>query len=292
MEPQGDQLIVYGDKVINNRNWHVPKSRRWPSEEGYLANGEVGIVVGQIRTRNFDHSPRSLDVEFSTQQGSVVKFRPADFDGEGQADLELAFALTVHKAQGSEFGTVLVILPKTNHMLTRELIYTALTRHKQKIVILMQGSPIELQRLSSDLYSEAAGRLTNLFAPPDPVQVGERFLEEGLIHRTARGELVRSKSEVIIANLLYANRIDYRYEEPLVIDGLTKLPDFTIEDDNTGEKYYWEHLGMLSDGVYRRRWEEKVEWLKGHGIHPREEGGGPMGSRCKGRNNNVPARRG
>ena len=278
LKPQGDQLIVYGDKVINNRNWHVPKSRRWPSEEGYLANGEVGIVVGQIRTRNFDHSPRSLDVEFSTQQGSVVKFRPADFDGEGQADLELAFALTVHKAQGSEFGTVLVILPKTNHMLTRELIYTALTRHKQKIVILMQGSPIELQRLSSDLYSEAAGRLTNLFAPPDPVQVGERFLEELLIHRTARGELVRSKSEVIIANLLHANRIDYRYEEPLEIDGLTKLPDFTIEDDNTGEKYYWEHLGMLSDGVYRRRWEEKVEWLKGHGILPREEGGGPMGS--------------
>ena len=83
---------------------------------------------------------------------------------------------------------------------------------------------------------------------------------------------------MIIANLLHANRIDYRYEEPLEIDGLTKLPDFTIEDDNTGEQYYWEHLGMLSDGVYRRRWEEKVEWLKGHGILPREEGGGPMGS--------------
>ena len=278
LKPQGDQLIVYGDKVINNRNWHIPKSRRWPYEEGYLANGEVGIVVGQIRTRNFDHPPRYLEVEFSTQQGSVVKFRPGDFDEEGQADLELAYALTVHKAQGSEFNTVLLVLPKSNHMLTRELIYTALTRQKKKIVILMQGSPIELQRLSSDLYSEAARRLTNLFTPPDPVQVGEKFLEERLIHRTARGELVRSKSEVIIANLLHANGIDYRYEEPLEIEGLTKLPDFTIEDDNTGERYYWEHLGMLSDGGYRRRWEEKVEWLKDHGILPREEGGGPMGS--------------
>ena len=278
LKPQGDQLIVYGDKVINNRNWRIPKSRRWPNEEGYLANGEVGIVVGQMRTRNFDHPPRNLEVEFSTQRGSVVKFWPGDFDEEGQADLELAYVLTVHKAQGSEFGTVLVILPKANHMLTRELIYTALTRQKQKIVILMQGSPIELQRLSSELHSEAARRLTNLFAPPDPVQVGERFLEERLIYRTARGELVRSKSEVIIANLLHANRINYRYEEPLEIGGLTKLPDFTIEDDNTGERYYWEHLGMLSDGAYRRRWEEKVEWLKGHGIVPREEGGGPMGS--------------
>ena len=278
LKPQGDQLIVYGDKVINNRNWRIPKSRRWPNEEGYLANGEVGIVVGQMRTRNFDHPPRNLEVEFSTQRGSVVKFWPGDFDEEGQADLELAYALTVHKAQGSEFGTVFVILPKANHMLTRELIYTALTRQTKKIVILLQGSPIALQRLSSDLYSEAAGRLTNLFAPPDPVQVGEKFLEERLIHRTTRGELVRSKSEVIIANLLHANGIDYRYEEPLEIDGLTKLPDFTIEDDNTGERYYWEHLGMLSDGAYRRRWQEKVEWLKDHGILPREEGGGPLGS--------------
>ena len=70
---------------------------------------------------------------------------------------------------------------------------------------------------------------------------------------------MRSKSEVIIANLLHANRINYRYEEPLEVGGLTKLPDFTIVDDNTGERYYWEHLGMLSDGAYRRRWEEKVE---------------------------------
>ena len=35
---------------------------------------------------------------------------------------------------------------------------------------------------------------------------------------------------------------------------------------------------MLSDEGYRRRWEEKVEWLKGHGISPIEEGGGPTGS--------------
>ena len=207
-------------------------------KQTYVANGEIGIVVGEIRTMAAStiHRRALLMWKFSTQtNGQSSNSGLNDFDEEGEADLELAYALTVHKAQGSEFGTVLVILPKTNHMLTRELIYTALTRQRQKIVILMQGSPIALQRLSSDLYSESAGRLTNLFAPPDPVQVGERFLEEGLIHRTARGELVRSKSEVIIANLLHANRIDYRYEEPLEIDGLTKLPDFTIEDDNTGE---------------------------------------------------------
>ena len=278
LKPQGDQLIVYGDKVINNRNWRIPKWRRWPREESYLANGEVGIVVGQLRTRRFPHVPRNLDVEFSTQMGSVVKFWPSDFDEEGVANLELAYALTVHKAQGSEFGTVFLVLPKSNFTLSRELIYTALTRQKKKIVVLMQGDPSDLQRLSSEMYSETAERLTNLFAPPTPVQVGEKFLEYGLIHRTARGEAVRSKSEVIIANLLDSKGVDYSYEETLEIDGLTKYPDFTIEDDDTGERYYWEHLGMLSDRGYRQRWDDKLDWYRRNGILPKEEGGGPAGT--------------
>ena len=188
-----------------------------------------------------------------------MKFYPRDFDEEGQSNLELAYALTVHKAQGSEFGIVLLVVPKANHLLSRELIYTALTRQNEKLIILMEGSPTGLQRLSSDLYSDTASRLTNLFSPPAPVQIGEKFLEEHLIHRTARREAVRSKSEVIIANLLHAKGIDYRYEEPLEINGVTKYPDFTIEDDDTGETFYWEHLGMLSDEGYRQKWLEKAE---------------------------------
>ena len=278
LRPQGNQLIVYGDKVINNRNTRIPKRRRWPQEEGYLANGEIGIVVGQMRTKKFNYTPWLMEVEFSTQPRSVVKFSPAYFDDERDASLELAYALTVHKAQGSEFDTVFLVLPKSHHMVSRELIYTALTRQKNKIVILMEGTPTDLQRMSSEAFSEAASRLTNLFSPPRPVQIGERFLEDRLIHRTARGEAVRSKSEVIIANLLHTRGIEYRYEEPLEIGGLTKYPDFTIEDDNTGQTYYWEHLGMLSDERYQRRWLEKMEWLKQHDILPREDGGGSKGT--------------
>ena len=281
LEPQGNQLIVYGDKVINNRNSqrrrYLP-SENWKHEPTFLANGEVGIVVGETQWRRRGRRPRDLEVEFSTQANGLVKFWRSEFDDEGEASLELAYVLTIHKAQGSEFDTVFLILPKSSHLITRELIYTALTRQKERVVILMQGAPHDLQRLSSDLHSESAGRLTNLFAPPNPVQVGEKFLEERLIHRTVRGESVRSKSEVIIANLLHAKGVDYRYEEPLEIDGITKYPDFTIDDDNTGEKYYWEHLGMLSDVAYRRRWEGKVKWMRDHGIFPREEGGGPNGS--------------
>ena len=179
LKPQGNQLIVYGDKVINNRNTPLSKSRRFPAEEGYLANGEIGIVVGQMRTRNFNYPPRQMEVEFSTQSGYTVKFWPRDFDEEGDTSLELAYALTVHKAQGSEFDTVFLVLPKSHQMVTRELIYTALTRQKKKIVILMEGTPTDLQRLSSVSFSEAAGRLTNLFSPPIPSRSERSCLRNG-----------------------------------------------------------------------------------------------------------------
>jgi hypothetical protein len=56
------------------------------------------------------------------------------------------------------------------------------------------------------------------------------------------------------------------------------LPDFTIEDDDTGVKYVWEHLGMLGDYGYKRRWHEKEQWYHDNDILPHEEGGGPNGT--------------
>lgn len=279
-KPMGDAQIIYGDKVINNRNWSVWKKRLYPEPEknGYLANGEIGMVVGHRRTKARDWYPKDLEIEFSTQVGRVFKFWKSDFDPEGESSLELAYALTVHKAQGSEFDVVFLILPRSPLMLTRELLYTALTRQKKKVVVLHQGSATDLQKLSSERFSAAATRLTNLFSPPKPVKVGESFLEERLIHVTSRGEAVRSKSEVIIANLLHAKGIEYHYEHPLEIDGITKYPDFTIEDDDTGITYYWEHCGMLRDPAYRRRWEEKQAWYRTHGILPQSKGGGPKGT--------------
>ena len=281
-KPKGDQQIIYGDKVINNRNWSVPKQRMYPRPDGrgYLANGEIGIVVGHRRTRSRNWWPQNLEIEFSTQRGTSFTFYDSDFKEEGEASLELAYALTVHKAQGSEFAKVMLVLPRSPLMVTRELLYTALTRQKDKVVVLLQGSATDLHRFSSDRYSAVVCRLTNLFRPPNPIEFRGRFLEEHLIHNTARGELVRSKSEVIIANLLHARNIDYEYEQQLEIDDVLydKFPDFTIEDDDTGDKYIWEHLGMLRDSYYKRRWQEKEQWYRDNCILPHEEGGGCNGT--------------
>ncbi len=120
--------------------------------------------------------------------------------------------------------------------------------------------------------------MTNLFVPPSPVEIDGRFFEDYLIHRTARGEMVRSKSEVIIADHLANNGIEYGYEQPLTIEGITKYPDFTIEDMESGLMFYWEHCGMLHVPSYRRRWEEKLGWYRTHGILPLEEENGENGT--------------
>ena len=278
-KPFGDDQIIYGDKVINVRNQSIDKRRIFPEqgERGYLANGEIGVAIGQIRTKNFNYEPKTLQIEFSTQQGLSFEFYAPKGDDD-DFSLELAYALTVHKAQGSEFEVVFLVLPRSPLMLTRELLYTALTRQKQKVVVLHQGSATDLQRLSAEQYSATFTRLTNLFGPPRPVAVGSTFLEDRLIHRTSRGEAVRSKSEVIIANLLHAKGIDYHYEHPLELGGVVKYPDFTIEDDDIGVTYHWEHCGLLHDPAYRRRWEEKQLWYRDHGIESIEQGGGSKGT--------------
>lgn len=283
-KPMGSEEIVYGDKVINlvNTNPALPWNRHrkvYPEKDNaYIANGEIGMAVGFFWKKGLPDFRWKLEVEFSSQPGFKYDFSSRDFAEEGSAVLELAYALTVHKSQGSEFGTVILVLPNPCRLLSRELLYTALTRQKNRVVILHQGPRTQLRRYSSDDRSETARRLTNLFVAPSPIEVDGRFFEEHLIHRTARGEMVRSKSEVIIANALAAKGADYAYERPLTLDGVTKFPDFTIEDMESGQTFYWEHCGMLHVPSYRRRWEEKLEWYRKHGVGLREDGGGAQGT--------------
>lgn len=283
-KPMGNEEIVYGDKVINLVNTN-PKSRKYQhrkiypeKDDAYIANGEIGMVVGYFWRKNAPDLRWKLEVEFSSQPGFKYDFTSKDFDEEGSPALELAYALTVHKSQGSEFGTVILVLPNPCRLMSRELLYTALTRQKNRVVILHQGPRTDLLKYSSGDRSETARRLTNLFIAPSPIEVDGRFFEEHLIHRTVRGEMVRSKSEVIIANALAAKGIEYTYERALKIENVTKYPDFTIEDMESGRIYYWEHCGMLHVPSYRRRWEEKLEWYRANGIKTVEAGGGTKGT--------------
>ena len=283
-KPMGPEEIVYGDKVINlaNTDPKMPWNRHrkvYPEKDNpYIANGEIGMAVGFFWKKGLPDLRWKLEVEFSSQPNFKYDFTAKDFGEEANPVLELAYALTVHKSQGSEFGTVILVLPNPCRLLSRELLYTALTRQKNRVVILHQGARGDLRKYSSDDRSETARRLTNLFEAPSPIYIDGRFFEENLIHRTARGEMVRSKSEVIIADRLSALKVEYMYEHPLTIGSATKYPDFTVEDIESGRTFYWEHCGMLHVPSYRRRWEEKLNWYKDNGILPHEEGEGENGT--------------
>jgi len=283
-KPMGPEEIVYGDKVINlvNTDPNLPWNRHrrvYPDKDNpYIANGEIGMTVGFFWKKGLPDLRWKLEVEFSSQPHFKYDFTSRDFGEEANPVLELAYALTVHKSQGSEFGTVILVLPNPCRLLSRELLYTALTRQKDRVVILHQGTRSDLKKYSSDDRSETARRLTNLFKAPSPVFINGRFFEENLIHQTSHGDMVRSKSEVIIADRLSDLGVEYLYEHPLKIEGVTKYPDFTIEDMESGTTFYWEHCGMLNIPNYRRRWEEKLAWYKNHDIVPYEDGGGENGT--------------
>ncbi len=267
--PSGAERIIYGDKVMSTTN----KSRSVLGRRKELvSNGEIGIVVGQAKFgKAWDgKTPERLDVEFRTQPGNTFVYWPSDFGDEGAVVLELAYALTVHKSQGSQFEQVFVVIPQPCFILGRELIYTALTRQVDRVVLFVQGQPTDLRAYTSAKYSEVARRYTNLFTDPDMLaEPSGAFLERGLIHRTARGELVRSISEVVVADALNAEGIEYHYEKALHgADGIERYPDFTAEDPATGITVYWEHLGMLSDPTYSNRWDKKLEWYKAMDLQP------------------------
>jgi exodeoxyribonuclease V alpha subunit len=89
----------------------------------HLYNGDIGICMPD------NMATGKLMVYFQRADGSVKKYLPARLP-----QCETVFAMTIHKSQGSEFEEVLIVLPETiNPVLTKELLYTAITRAKKTI---------------------------------------------------------------------------------------------------------------------------------------------------------------
>jgi UvrD-like helicase C-terminal domain len=262
----GDEEIVWADKVILTRNGRREGYNGKTKEniEEYLANGEIGVAgVGFGKAKN-----KALNLAFVARPNLTFSYWPSNFGPNG-SPLELAYALTVHKAQGSDFKKVFVILPRRSRLLTRELIYTALTRSKDRMILLLEGDdPSYLYELIR--ASETARRSTNLFATGIRVEdqgtdasgkpVHDRYAAH-LIYRTSRGELVRSKSELLIAEKLFSLGVNYQYER--VLEGTVRpgrlRPDFSFVDD-AGNLILWEHLGRMDRADYRAGWEWKRQW--------------------------------
>ena len=94
------------------------------------------------------------------------------------------------------------------------------------------------------------------------------YKREDLIHNTFSGMKVRSKSEEIIANILFTNHIPFRYEAPLTLNGSTMYPDFTIKNPKNNSYTYWEHLGLMDKKEYKDHAMEKISTYCDHNIIP------------------------
>ena len=130
----GEILFRLGDKVIQTRNdYRLPWYRKTPEgiEEGAgVFNGDVGFITA------VDPENQTLTVRFDEDRD--VTYETGDLE-----DLEPAYCLSVHKSQGSEFPVIVMpVTPGPPMLLTRNLLYTALTRAKSLVVLVGMESVI------------------------------------------------------------------------------------------------------------------------------------------------------
>ena len=130
----GEILFRLGDKVIQTRNdYRLPWYRKTPEgiEEGAgVFNGDVGFITA------VDPENQTLTVRFDEDRD--VTYETGDLE-----DLEPAYCLSVHKSQGREFPVIVMpVTPGPPMLLTRNLLYTALTRAKSLVVLVGMESVI------------------------------------------------------------------------------------------------------------------------------------------------------
>lgn len=134
----GDTLFRQGDKVMQivnnyNKEWYLKGSMRVLTAGAGAFNGDIG------RIDCIDPAERTLEVLFDDD-------RLAEYSQNELFELEHAYAVTVHKSQGSEFDTVILpLFYGYSEFLTRNLLYTAITRAKRKMVVI--GSERTVQHM-------------------------------------------------------------------------------------------------------------------------------------------------
>ena len=89
---------------------------------------------------------------------------------------------------------------------------------------------------------------------------------------TSKGERVRSKSEMLIADTLARMGVPYHYEYPLTLNDnghtFTMNPDFLCLNLRTRQEFIWEHFGMMDDAVYSSKTVKKLRTYAQNGIYP------------------------
>lgn len=174
----GQQLLSglrsgpYGVEALNQRiTDYLHQQGRIPAQDWYagrpvmmtrndyqlgLMNGDIGLTLPMPIVTNSGNKPPEqtpLRVAFQLPDGSIKWVLPSRLES-----VETVYAMTVHKSQGSEFTHTLLVLPDHPHpLLTRELIYTAITRARSAFSLLEYGAPSVLENAVKTPTSRASG---------------------------------------------------------------------------------------------------------------------------------------
>jgi ATP-dependent exoDNAse (exonuclease V) alpha subunit len=234
-----DDWFKQSDKIIRTKNYYV-KNRL------ILSNGSIGLIRDDGDTQLY----------FSELEEPMALYGDDGIRSSEQEYFDLAYTITVHKSQGSGFHHTFFVLPNKPGLLSKELVYTALTRSRESITLFIQGTPGDLfdktvlEKARSRSYTES--RKTSLL-------LDKPFRYYAL---EADGQFIESRVELLIYQALkesqkkYGENLSFMYEVRPEIEG-QKLPmktDFTII---TGSGiWYWEHLGRIGNKKYEWTWQE------------------------------------
>lgn len=146
----GANIFRVGDKVIHTVNNY---QMEWLSPDGLsgtgVFNGDIGYIV------EVNKSAPSLKVEFD--DGKIATYKQENLD-----EISLAYAISIHKSQGSEFPAVIIMVSGGNpFLMTRNLLYTAITRAKQ--IVIIEGSKESLAKMVKNDYTAKRNTLLTQF---------------------------------------------------------------------------------------------------------------------------------
>lgn len=184
-----------------------------------------------------------------------------------------------------EYPNDTIYLPKEKLNLARDLaqkdydqkVLKAVSKELTAINKYIQHCPsIRAEQIYETLHKGKQSLVTPL-CPSDEEYVqdweaveyeGKPFSENVPEFYSMKGERVRSKSEVIIADMLYQMGIPYRYEYPLYLRGLGVIyPDFTVLNVRERKAVYWEHFGRMDDPEYAEKAVRKINCFRQNGYY-------------------------
>ncbi len=116
---------------------------------------------------------------------------------------------------------------------------------------------VEPYLISDDAY--AAKWLAQRSELHNDYEIGSQLVTEN-------NEIVRSKTETLIADKLKQAGVPYKYEEALQLGRRVVYPDFTILDKRTRKVYIWEHFGMVDNPEYQDKMLDKIDLYAEHGY--------------------------